>query len=145
MVMRWLMRGVCLVLLAGVVGVGAGSYAGRLWMYKCSVGRFWEAGAVQGLGYTHRSDDVGFPTYPLAFVFDRGATAGQVGMPPRTLGFYSRRWRGFPGPWLIIFPLWLPTLLLVVLNGFVWRWTRRRKLGAGAVGFPIEPAKKADA
>ena len=48
-----------------------------------------------------------------------------------------------PDLWLIIFPLWLPALLLVVLNGLVWRWTRRRRVGA--VGFPVEPAKKADA
>jgi hypothetical protein len=37
----------------------------------------------------------------------------------------------------------LPALLLVVLNWFVWRWTRRRKVGV--TGFPIELAKKADA
>jgi hypothetical protein len=42
------------------------------------------------------------------------------------------------------YPLWPPALLLAVLNGFVWRWTPRRKVGVGAVGFPVEPAKKAD-
>ena len=67
------------------------------------------------------------------------------GLPPRTLGFFGGRVPGDPDSWLIIFPLWLPTLLLVALNGWVWRWTRRRKVGAGAVGFPVEPAKKADA
>ena len=57
MVMRWLMRGVCLVLLAGVVGVGAGSYAGGFEMHKRLAGRHWGVGAVQGLGCMARSPD----------------------------------------------------------------------------------------
>ena len=142
MVLRWLMRGVCLVLLAGVVGVWVGSYVGGLGIYKYSAGRYWGVGAVQGLGYMYRSDDMGFSTEPLRFHFERGTTAS--GLPPRTLGFYGGRRSRVPSVLLIIFPLWLPALLLVVLNGFVWRWTRRRKVGVGAVGFPVEPAKKAD-
>ena len=143
MVLRWLIRGVCLVLLAGVVGVGAGSYAGGLWMLKCSAGRIWEVGAVQGLGYMARSPDTSDPAHPFRFDFERGWTATIIGMSARTLGFYGGRGPWDPDEWLIIFPLWLPTLLLVVLNGFVWRWTRRRIVGA--VGFPVEPAKKPDA
>ena len=145
MVMRWLMRGVCLVLLAGVVGVWVRSYAGWLDLHKVTAGRDWEVGAFQGLGYLVRSDDVGFPTTPLKFDFERGRTAKFMDLPPRTLGFYGVRWPGVPDTWLIIFPLWLPTLLLVALNGLVWRWARRRKVGVGAAGFPVEPAKKADA
>ena len=141
MVMRWLMRGVCMALLAGVVGVWVGSYAGGLEMYKFSAGRYWRVGTVQGLGYMAGCDVLGLPTAPLRFDFMRGETAADDALPPTTLGFYGKGW-----PWVsvsyIIFPLWLPALLLVVLNGFVWRWTRRRKLGRG---FPIEPAKKADA
>ena len=141
MVMRWLMRGVCLVLLAGVVGVWVGSYAGWLEMYKYSAGRDWGVGAVQGLGYMGRSGNMGFPTTPPEFGFLRGETAKSIGLPLRTLGFYGGLWPVVRDLWLIIFPLWLPTLLLVVLNGFVWRWTRRRNVGRG---FPVEPAKKAD-
>ena len=140
MVMRWMMRGVCLVLRAGVVGVGVGSYAGWLRMRSWSAGQYWEVGAVQGLGYMGRCDSKGFLPTLLQFNFERGATAGI--MPPRTLGFYGGRWLRELDSWLIVFPLWLPTVVLVVLNGFVWRWTRRRKVGRG---FPVEAAKKAEA
>jgi hypothetical protein len=125
-----------------VVGVGVGSYAGRLVMAKYSAGRDWEVGAVQGLGFMERSSHMGFRTAPLDFCFDRGWTAERLNFPPRTLGFFGWRLPRHPDYWLIIFPLWLPALLLVVLNGFVWRWTRRRKVGRG---FPVEPAKKPDA
>ena len=143
MVMRWLMRGMCLVLLAGVVGVWVGSYAGTLTMRKWSAGRDWLVGAVQGLGFMARSDDMGLRAMPLKFDFIPGGTAR--GLRPRTLGFYGGPWSRQPDSWQVVFPLWLPTLLLVALNGFVWRWTRRRQVGARAVGFPVEPAKKADA
>jgi hypothetical protein len=144
MVLRWLIRGVCLALLAGVVGVWAGSYAGWLHIHKFTAGRDWGVGAVQGLGFMIRSDYVGLPTEPLEFIFERRWTAKSILLPPRSLGFYGGRWPREPDSWLIIFPLWLPALLLVVLNGLVWRWTRRRKVGVGVRGFPIEPAKKAD-
>ena len=145
MVMRWLMRGMCLVLLAGVVGVWVGSYAGRFVMDKNAAGCDWGVAAVQGLGYMFRSGDRGFPPTPLHYFFAPGRKTESIDLPPRTLGFYGGRWPRVPGYGLIIFPLWLPTLLLVALNGLVWRWTRRRKLGARAVGFPVEPAIKADA
>ena len=145
MVMRWLMRGVCLVLLAGVVGVGVGSYAGWLHMEKFTAGRLCGVGTVQGLGYLVRSDVLGLTTTPLEFHFARGETAASIPLPPRTLGFYGAGRPWAPAGCRIIFPLWLPALLLLVLNGFVWRWTRRRKVGVGAVGFPVEPAKKPDA
>jgi hypothetical protein len=145
MVMRWLIRGVCLVLLAGVVSVGAASYAGWLGIDKWSAGRVWEIGAVQGLGYISGTDYGGYPTTPLQFRFQRDWTAAYMGLPPRTLGFFEGRRPWVLTGWLIIFPLWLPALLLVVLNGFVWRWMRQPKLGVGAAGFPVEPAKKADA
>jgi hypothetical protein len=143
MVLRWLIRGVCLALLAGVVGVWVGSYAGALCMEKRAAGRFWDVEAVQGLGFLYRTADVGIQTTPLKFDFMLGQTDDFL--PPRTLGFFHFGWPWDPTGCLIIFPLWLPALLLVVLNGLVWRWTRRRKVGVGAVGFPVEPAKKADA
>ena len=144
MVMRWLMRGVCLLLLAGVVGVGVGSYAGLLVTVKHAAGRYWGVGAVQGLGYMILAGERGVHlTTPLKFSFVRGDTAERIGLPPRTLGFFGGRYLAFPDARLIIFPLWLPAVLLVVLNGFVWRWTRRRAVGA--VGFPVEPAKEAEA
>jgi hypothetical protein len=142
MVLRWLIRGVCWLVLAGVVGVGVGSYAGQFGMYKYSAGREWGVGAVQGLGYMDRSGDIGYPTTPLRFYFIRGETADFL--PPRTLGFFSGQWLWRADGWLLVFPLWLPALLLVVLNVFVWRRTRRWKLGVGAAGFPVEPAKKAE-
>lgn len=40
-----------------------------------------------------------------------------------------------PGLFIIFFPLWLPTLLFLALNGFVWRKTQA-KLAARA--FPVE-------
>jgi len=128
-----------------VVGVWVGSYAGWLRMYKCSAGRFWLVEADQGLGLMYLSVDRGFLTTPLEFYFRRGRTEDPFTLPPRTLGFYGGRSPWEPDIWQIIFPLWLPTLLLVALNGWVWRWTRRRKVGVGAVGFPVVPAKKADA
>jgi hypothetical protein len=145
MVMRWLIRGVCLALLTGVVGVWAGSYAGAFEMDKRAAGRDWSAVTVHGLGCMVRSErDVSaYPTRPLQFEFRRGWTAEDFGLPPGFICMPTLPWR--PDSWQIIFPLWLPALLLVVLNGLVWRWTRRRKVGVGVRGFPIEPAKKADA
>ena len=142
MVMRWLMRGVCLVLLAGVVGVGVGSYAGGFWMAKGAASCYWQVGIVEGLGCMYRTGDRGFVTTPCRFYFTRGSTTTSIGYPSRTLGFFGGRFPGDLGSWLILFPLWLPAVLLVVLNWFVWRWTRRGKMGRG---FPVEVAKKADA
>jgi hypothetical protein len=135
MVMRWLIRGVCVVLLAGVVGLWAGSYAGWLAMNKRLAGRYWEIGAVQGLGSMFRGDFFGIPREPLEWRFARGWTTETLHLPPRTLGFYGGRYPGFPDSWQIIFPLWLPALLLVVLNGLVWCRTRRRKVGAAGRDF----------
>jgi hypothetical protein len=145
MVLRWLIRGVCLALLMGVVGVWAGSYAGWLMMVKDSAGHRLEVGAVRGLGVLSLSGYLGVPTAPLKLQIQRGWTAKDIRLWPGTLGFYFGCWPGDSDGYLIIFPLWLPALLLVVLNGLVWRWTRRRKVGVGVRGFPIEPAKKADA
>ena len=139
MVMRWLIRGVCLVLLAGVVGVWVGSYAGWLVMYKRSAGRYWVVGAVQGLGFMDGHGNNWDMTTPFLFGFFRGQTAKSLSLSPRTLGFFGGQLPGIPDSWLIIFPLWLPTLLLVALNGLVWRWTRRRKVGVGAEPADFDP------
>ena len=56
---------------------------------------------------------------------------------PTTLGFYGGAVPRLPDSLLIVFPLWLPTLLLLALNWLVWRMTRRRGEGRG---FPVEPA-----
>ena len=77
----------------------------------------------------------------VMFVVALGVTAdGALGVRRGTLGFYiDPKWR-FPRDLRIIFPLWLPTLLLLALNGFVCRKTRPIHADGA---FPIEPAPTA--
>ena len=134
------MHGVCLVLLAGVVGVWAGSYAGWLVMDKWSAGRDWGSRPSTGL--------VSF-IEAATWAFRRGrfqffSTGGDGWTMPATAdaGLLWRANTEVSRSWEIIFPLWLPALLLVVLNGFVWRMDAAAE---GGPRIPVRPAKKADA
>jgi hypothetical protein len=53
------------------------------------------------------------------------------------LGFYAGRCEPYPDSVDVLFPLWLPTLLLSSLNWFVWRKTRPKIMAERA--FPVEP------
>ena len=152
MLRRWLIRVPCLLALAFVVGVWITSYFGLLWMDRRSGGNLVEVGAVQGLVFM--SERAGPPLYdtplhrpgfayadePLHFWFTRGAKDVNYVIAPRMLGFGASPLSLLRIGVAIIFPLWLPTLLLAGLNWFVWRKTRAKP--ATQSGFPIEPAGK---
>jgi hypothetical protein len=138
MVRRWLIRLPFLLALALVVGVWITSHIGLLYTDKRFAGRLWTIFVIQGLAtfdveapYTH-------PDEPFSFDFSRKYTAKDVIPMPTTLGFYAGRWRGEPDTLLLIFPLWLPSVMLSGLNWFVWRKTRAKYNGRG---FPVEPTQ----
>ena len=141
MIRRWIIRLPFLLALALVVNVWITSHFGYLVIHMVRDNRFGAVGAVQGLGNMGGTSDEGLGTTPLRFHFVRGTTAEYWGLPPRTLGFYGGRALGDPHMLLLVFPLWLPTVLLAGLNWYVWRKTRSK--GAWR-GFPVEAVKKVE-
>ena len=141
MIRRWLIRGPCLVALALVVGVWVTSYFGLLDLsenWRC----YWLVGAIRGSAYMIKSGHWDDPADGPHFYFLRGETATPYYPVPNTLGFYAGpvlTW-GWWDSLEIVFPLWLPTLLLAGLNWIVWRKTRATYNGRG---FPVEPTAKA--
>ena len=141
MLRRWLIRVPCLLALAFVVGVWIASYFGRVFLSKNSGGRFWSIGTVQGLVYMDEDGSHPWSPTPLQLYCFQGVTARECQLGPTTLGFYGGRWPGWRDSLQIVFPLWLPTLLLAGLNWFVWRKTRAKYNGRG---FPVEPVSAKD-
>lgn len=134
---RWLIRIPFLLVLTFVVGMWIGSYFGESFLYNATTSRFREGGAIQGLAFVgdserdwfHKMDD-------LEFIFGVRASYDSPLHCPTKLGFYGGRWF-MNDSFIIVFPLWLPTLLLLAVNWFVWRKTR---LNSVTRGFPVEPA-----
>ncbi|HVT81139.1 MAG TPA: hypothetical protein VHM90_10825 [Phycisphaerae bacterium] len=136
MVRRWIIRVPFLLALACVLSVWAVSYFGALAVFKESPGDRRYIGAVQGLcdiGEIHPALE---PLAPQS-LFYPGSNAKAWGIPPTTLGFF---W-GDPFPYYfeIVFPLWLPAVVLAGLNWFVWRKTRAKGVGRA---FPVEAASE---
>ena len=132
----WLIRSLFLVPLVFVVGVWITSYFGGIAVTRSLGDRTWLVAAVQGHGVCAEAR---FSSSPM-FYFVRNATATDWGWEPGNIGFHVGAYMGYTPSLEIAFPLWLPTLLLALLNWFVWRQTRRK---AVAKAFPIEPASSA--
>jgi hypothetical protein len=134
MVRRWLIRWLCLVPLACVVGVGIASYFWGISWTPCVGGRLWNVGVVHGLGSMAEAGPRG-SARPILLVLMRGAKTDDWLLVPTTLGFYGGAMPGYRDSFMIVFPLWIPTLLLAAINVFVWRKTRGTGMGRG---FPVE-------
>ncbi len=141
MLRRWLIRVPFLLALACVLSVWVVSYFGALAAYTDSHGDRKYISAVQGLW---DMGEVGSPGYAPGshFQFYGGWNSKDWNLPPTTLGFYYGRplpvYRGFE----IVFPLWLPALVLAGLNWFVWRKTRGKGVGGVGRAFPVEAASE---
>lgn len=141
MVKRWLIRSLCLLPLACVVGVWVTSYFGQFIWHDWLDGRGWEVNDVRGLVYVSEDPGSRFRMH-LHYESLGPLMSGNMdwnSVTP-TLGFYCGTVGSDDYMFGIIFPLWLPTLLLLGLNWFVWRKTRVKY---NERGFPVEPAKDA--
>jgi hypothetical protein len=133
--LRWLIRVPCLLALAFVVGVGVTSYFWGIHLIKVFGGRYWTGGVVEGLAYVSEDRNTGADT-PLTMYFNRGVTAkGWLPLTPPVLGFYGGGVPGWPDALEVVFPLWLPAVVLGLGNWWVWRKTRWKRAGRG---FPVE-------
>jgi len=139
MVKLWIIRALFLLPLACVVGVYIASYFVLLGFGKQSGERDREINAVQGLCDVYEIHVMPSRDAPLRVRCFGGQTAKDWIEEPMTLGFYGGRWEGILRSWRIIFPLWLPALVLAGANGVVWRKTRRRS----GRGFPVEAGGEA--
>jgi hypothetical protein len=139
MVRRWLIRVPCLLGLAFVVAVWAGSYFGGLHFRVDYGGRMWVVNAVQGQTCILTVPYEGLK--PNVYLrFQRHTTASEWNMGVNFPGFRYSDYLGITKSHNLVFPIWFPTLLLVALDWFVWRKTRYK--GAGR-GFPVEPVTDA--
>jgi hypothetical protein len=136
MLRRWLIRVPFLLTLVCVPGVWVVSYFGALAAYTDSHGDRRYVSAVQGLWDMGKLSGVAYTSRPY-FGFYRGLKTKDWNLPPTTLGFYFGSPLPFYHGFEIIFPLWLPTLLLAALNRFIWRKTRH---SSDSKGFPVEAA-----
>jgi hypothetical protein len=131
MVRRWLIRVPFLLALAFIVGVWIASYFGAITAVDSRFGNLWQVTIVQGL------DD--FDKIPLSmkpgmeFRFLRHDTAKDRFVDDTTFGFDFGENPVIPGMWRIVFPMWLPAIVLSLLNWFVWRKTRGRSVGGAFV------------
>lgn len=141
MVKRWLIRVLFLLSLACVVGIWIASYFGGIGLEKRYGGRSSGIGVIAGLVFTGEDGNDPYPDEPLHFYFDSGATADGPLAKRVTLGFSVSPWAQFPDQFVIVFPLWLPTMILSALLWFVWRKTRGCKVGRGFPAEPSQPSK----
>jgi hypothetical protein len=136
MLRRWLIRASCLLALTLIVTAWVLSHRGVDQVFKWSGGHVWAVGMAPGICFAYRYDMPDYPNQPLEYRSYAGFSARDFFAVDPVLGFYCGR-VPFSYSLLITFPLWLPTLLLAILNAFVWRKTRRPRVGTG---FPVEPA-----
>ena len=136
MVRRWLIRSLFLLPLVCVVALWVTSYFGGLALNKHFGEGYRETGAVQGLGFLDYVHNVSFKDTLIRATFARGRTTKEWIRVPMIHSFYYGRLPPWADSYEIIFPLWLPTLLLLVFNLLVWRKTRPKPQGRV---FPIEP------
>jgi hypothetical protein len=144
MLRRWLIRVPFLLALALVVGVWVTSYFAGFSVNTTLAARDWSVGSVHGLNifytFPDSNDLLSRPTF--RFRFQSHATVQDWNLARTTWGFHGSADARVPDSVLIVFPLWLPTLLLAGLNWFVWRKTRAKYNGRG---FPVEAASTTNA
>ena len=139
MIKRWLICLVSFLPLICVVGAWVASCFGMPFLDKQSGGVFrgvfvadGQVGAIQEFNTAAAG--------PFEFTFER-TRIPSILLKSR-MGFYISPLKYSPGYVVVIFPLWLPTLLLVALNWFVWRRARQKPAGRA---FPLEPATNREA
>ena len=144
MLRRWVIRVPILLGLGCVLSVWVASYLGAVEMSWQSE-NFWDIGGVQGLCVVSKSQVIFPGTSPPHIDFaERVTVEGRFGAhgPPRmTFGLYCGKGPGLADSYLVIFPLWLPAIVLAGLNWFVWRKTRDKGVGRA---FPVEGTGKDD-
>jgi hypothetical protein len=132
---RWLVRLPCLLALALVIAVWVASHVVAFYVTKQFPDRFCWGSVVQGLVDIVVDRKEPRPDHPFGFGFSKEYTTKDLIPVRTTLGIYGGRRPGMSDSLLIVFPLWLPTLVLLGLNWFVWRKTRPTYNGKG---FPVE-------
>jgi len=137
MLRRWLIQIPFFLPLTIVVAVWIVSAFGEFVWGKMASGREWYTGAIRGLYYLGENYYPHDRDRPLEFVCHWGIKQEDTGLPRTTLGFGYHCGIDFlhRDSLVIVFPLWLPTLLLTGLNWLVWRKTRPGKPGGA---FPVE-------
>ena len=138
MLRRWIIRSLFLVPLVCVVGVWVGSYFWGMAVWTHLGGRTWSIGAVQGLGEITEMSYLMSLRSPVEFDFKRGDTADDWNLGPPRYGFAFYKWRSFTSSGAFVVSPWLPALLLLAVNWFVWRKTRANRVGGA---FPVEPTQ----
>lgn len=141
MLRRWIIRSLFLVPLVCVVAVWVTSYFGTISVHRTIGVRAWTLGSVSGMVVFLEFQIA--PSEAVLWIpgFVPHMTAKDWGIPQPMFEFYFGSWPGISDSFGIVFPLWLPTLLLLGLNWLVWRKTRQR---AGRGAFPVEPTKKTE-
>jgi hypothetical protein len=141
MIRRWFIRLPCLVALTLVVGVWITSYFGGIVVSRKLPDSYCGIVAGQGLVTFGKEPHAHSGFEPPNFRFDphEFVRFGAFGSP--TLGFRYTGMPNIPDSLVIVFPLWLPTVVLAMLCWYVWRKTRGKYNGRG---FPVEAAKKAE-
>jgi hypothetical protein len=133
----WLIRLPFLLALICVITVWVASYFGGFRLGATSAAGEWSIGAVQGLGFEYQDGVVALEDDTASVSgFTLGTKAKDWFDVITTLGFGRGKKAWFPKSSVIVFPLWLPTLMLAGLNWFVWRNTRPQFNGQG---FPVDP------
>ena len=133
---RWLIRSLFLLPLVCVVAAWVGSYFATFSFDKWFEGRERHMGAVQGLIHLEEGSNDGLPDTPLQIhVYSGKKITDSVAIGAK-FGFYAGKFPFTRDSFMIVFPLWLPTLLLAAVNWIVWRKTRAKPIGKA---FPVEP------
>jgi hypothetical protein len=137
MIRPWLIRLPFLLALTAVVAVWVTSYFSGILMTTFLRSRPIDIVLCGGLGQYRADPNYRYPPgYVHVDLYSRISENDWL-FAPTTLGFRIGRLPGSPKSLQIILPLWLPTLLLVALNWFLWHKTRPQPPGGA---FPVEPA-----
>lgn len=147
MAWRWIIRGVCLIVLVLCAGLWSLSYFCTAVIVETSGPQWYLAESVgieNGMIHVNRFSTL-ISSYRLLPGWNfrwQGATAASLRSPFSLhlidgdfLGFRLRYRTWFPGRfWNAAIPFWCPTTLLVLLILIVWRKTARPRPGRG---FPV--------
>jgi hypothetical protein len=141
MIWRWIIRGMAIALVTLCVTAWVGSYWEEVGGYRGSGHRLFAAEIVYGkigLGETRDLELDHSPSWHWYWyvVHPEDSHTSYPSTDYQFLGFvYEPR----PSQWIVIIPLWFPTLLSTMLLWFVWRKTRPKYSGNG---FPVEVGGK---
>jgi len=143
MIRRWFIRSLALMLLTLCVVAWVGSYWREMGVLYKSPGNTCGVGVQGGrLCVLHYggSATVHGPGWHLLVQAPSGDWSLWDSVTAKT-SFLGIRYLHIPSAFACVLPLWLPAVLLVVLNGIVWRKTRAKPAGRA---FPVETTTKAE-